>query len=141
MCIRDRAIALLLAGALGFEDRNYTCWDVCRWRCKATTGRLTADCIDGCGCTCNTDCDRFCVEYGLGWACRFKCGCYQDFNFSAPGKLSENVGALQEVAEMEEGIEGPQSSKGHKKKSKEGPSSNQETANTSVPQTPKVPLL
>lgn len=132
------AIALMLAGALGFEDRNYTCWDVCRWRCKATNGKLTADCISGCGCTCNDACDNFCLEYGLGWSCRFKCGCFQDFNFSGNGKVLENVGALQEVADMEEAVEAPQSSKGHKKKSKEEPSSNQETANTSTPQTPKV---
>jgi len=33
-------IAVILAGVMTFEDKTYTCWDVCRWRCKATNGKL-----------------------------------------------------------------------------------------------------
>jgi len=84
-------IAVILAGVMTFEDKTYTCWDVCRWRCKATNGKLTPECIKSCECTCNTDCENFCIEYGLGLACRFKCGCFQDYNFSAPGNFLMQV--------------------------------------------------
>lgn len=80
-------IAFVLVVATAFEDNTYTCWDVCRWRCKATNGQLTSDCIKSCECTCDSNCEKFCEEYGLGWSCRFKCGCFQNYNFDAPGNL------------------------------------------------------
>ena len=116
------AIAIVLAAVVAAtEDGKVTCWDICRWKCKARYGSLTEECVKTCGCTCNTECDNFCGQYGLGWSCRFKCGCYQNFTFGTPGKLllawTTGIEAAQELVDIageEEDIYGEANKKHHK---------------------------
>jgi len=78
---------LFLAIILGFSyaQANFTCWDICKLGCKAKFGTLTNQCVKTCGCTCNKECENFCMQYSLGWNCRFKCGCYQNYTFGVDG--------------------------------------------------------
>jgi len=86
-------VAILILSVYAVEDGNITCWDLCSARCKAKYGWLNDQCIKACGCPCEPQCDKLCVQFGLGWPCRFKCGCYQNYTFGYMGKsdiLKEN---------------------------------------------------
>ena len=74
------AVALIL-GSVVATSENITCWDVCRWKCKARYGKLTDAFVKTCDCPCNTQCEKSCVQYGLGLSCKFQCGCFQKYNF------------------------------------------------------------
>lgn len=78
--------ALLIISAYGLENMTITCWDVCSENCKARYGWLTEQCVKSCGCKCDAQCDKLCLDFGLGWPCRFKCGCYQNYTFESVGK-------------------------------------------------------
>eukprot|EP00830_Metopus_es_P007371 TRINITY_DN1699_c0_g1_i2.p2 TRINITY_DN1699_c0_g1~~TRINITY_DN1699_c0_g1_i2.p2 ORF type:complete len:182 (+),score=39.93 TRINITY_DN1699_c0_g1_i2:62-547(+) len=98
MCIRDRYqrrvhgdikqamkylfAALLIFTVYGADFANITCWDTCQGRCEARYGQLTDQCVKSCRCPCNTQCDDICTKYGLGLACKFKCGCFQNHTFT-----------------------------------------------------------
>ncbi len=94
MLTLSAALALDVDSGVG----KITCWDLCSARCKAKYGRLTTDCVGSCGCTCDSGCEKLCLDFDLGAECRLKCGCFQNVTFAA--ETAENSG--EEEEELEE---------------------------------------
>jgi len=69
------------------SNGTVTCWDICSLNCQKQNGWLENNCMQSCGCNCEKDCEALCAKFQLGFLCKFKCGCFQDYTFGQNGNF------------------------------------------------------